>query len=82
MLEHHLHSSGLKYLIDFSMKQELLWTAYLVLAKLAVNFPHSHLSSLDSMLSLVEARAISCSIASLPPFKENSIWWIFDAYHL
>ena len=45
------------------MKQELLWTAYLVLAKLAVNFPHSHLSSLDSMLSLVEARAVSCPVA-------------------
>lgn len=38
--------------------------------------------SLDSILLVVEARAIFCPVASFAIFEANSIWRFFDDHHL
>ena len=39
-------------------------------------------SNLDSMLSAVEARAVSCPVANFATININSIWRFFNAHHL
>jgi hypothetical protein len=76
-----LWPSGPEYLTDFSAKQKYEGLLIFSQQSSAVDFPESHLSSLDSMLSAVEARAVSSPMAACHK-EADSIRRFFDADHL
>ena len=66
----------------FFVKQEFWRTVLPYLGKVwhSPSFV-SYLFNLDNVVSMVEAREVSCSVANFAILKTNSTWSLFDSHH-